>query len=65
MSLITTSKLIFHLSFSVHSYVREGQVICRLVSLTDPITDLIAKYDRRVMLADDDLEIESVVSSTE
>ncbi|KAG6379385.1 hypothetical protein JVT61DRAFT_11850 [Boletus reticuloceps] len=47
----------------VHSYIREGRAIRRLVSLTDPVTDLIAEYDRRVMLAEDEGEIEAVPSS--
>ena len=45
--------------------MREGRVVRQLVSLTDPITDLIAEYDRHVMLAEDELEIETVASSAE
>ncbi|KAN0073663.1 hypothetical protein V8E55_012140 [Tylopilus felleus] len=47
----------------VHSYIREGRAIRRLVSLTEPVTDLIAEYDRRAMLAEDEDGIEAVPSS--
>ncbi|KAF8445726.1 hypothetical protein L210DRAFT_3528291 [Boletus edulis BED1] len=46
-----------------HGYLREGRVIRRLVSLVDPVTNLIAEYDRRVNLAGDNEEIEFVTSS--
>ncbi|KAN0081294.1 hypothetical protein V8E55_008918 [Tylopilus felleus] len=48
---------------SVHSYIREGRAIRRLVSLTEPVTDLIAEYDRCAMLAEDEDGIEAVPSS--
>ena len=50
---------------SVHSYVREGRAIHRIVSLADPVTNLIAEYDRRVMLEEDEDNIKLVASSDE
>ncbi|KAG6380421.1 hypothetical protein JVT61DRAFT_8551 [Boletus reticuloceps] len=47
----------------VHSYVREGRAIRRLVSLADPVTDLIAEYDRHIMLVENESEVESLRSS--
>jgi len=41
------------------------QVIRRIVSLVDPVTDLIAEYDRRIMLGGDEHNIELVASSSE
>ena len=44
--------------------MREGRAIRRLVSLSDPIADLIAEYDRRVVQAEDEGELD-LVESTE
>ncbi|KAF8437720.1 hypothetical protein L210DRAFT_3546765 [Boletus edulis BED1] len=49
----------------IHSWVREGRVIRRLVSIADLVTDLIAEYDRRLMLVDDSEDIELVESTDE
>ncbi|KAG6374818.1 hypothetical protein JVT61DRAFT_4202 [Boletus reticuloceps] len=40
-----------------HSYVREGQAIHRLVCLSDPVTNLIVEYDRRIMLVESEDEV--------
>ncbi|KAF8447192.1 hypothetical protein L210DRAFT_3525191 [Boletus edulis BED1] len=40
-----------------HSYVREGRAIRRLVCLSDPVTNLIAEYDRRIMLVESEDEV--------
>ena len=50
---------------SIHSYVREGRIIHRIVSLADPVIDLIAEYDRRIMLGEGEHNIEHVESSNE
>ncbi|KIJ58630.1 hypothetical protein HYDPIDRAFT_102297, partial [Hydnomerulius pinastri MD-312] len=51
---------------STHTYLREGRAIHRLVSLVDPIEDLIAENDRRVMLgAESEEDAESIPSSND
>ena len=50
---------------SIHSYVHEGQIIHRIVSLADPVIDLIAEYDRCIMLGEGEHNIEHVESSNE
>jgi hypothetical protein len=51
--------------YSIHSYVREGWAIRRLVSLAVPVVDLIVEYRRRVLLVDDEDEIETLESASE
>jgi hypothetical protein len=50
---------------SVHSWIQEGRTIRRLVSLVDPVTDLITEYDRRLMIADGNGDLELIESTTE
>ena len=51
---------------SIHSWVREGRAIRRLVSLKDPMVDLVAEYDRRLLLVEDNnQDLEAIESSAE
>lgn len=43
--------------------IQEGRVIRRLVSLTDPVINLIREHDRRILLAAHIDEIEEVNSN--
>ncbi|KAG6372097.1 hypothetical protein JVT61DRAFT_8811 [Boletus reticuloceps] len=49
----------------IHSWTREGRAIRRLVSLVDPVTDLIMEYDRRIELAGGEENLELVESTAE
>lgn len=48
---------------SIQTYIREGRAIRRLVSLSDPVTDLTREYDQRVLLADGPNDIEDMDST--
>ena len=50
---------------SIHSWTKEGRAIRRLVSLVDPVTDLIAEFDRRLLLAEGNENLELVESTDE
>lgn len=51
---------------SIHSWVREGRAIRHLVSLKDPMVDLVAEYDRCLLLAEDNNQVlEAIESSAE
>ncbi|KAG6377842.1 hypothetical protein JVT61DRAFT_14778 [Boletus reticuloceps] len=47
----------------IQTYIREGRAIRRLVSLSDPVVDLIREYDRRVLLANGPNDIENANST--
>ena len=57
------SRLLYNLS--VHSFLREGRAIRRLVSLASPVTDLVAEYDRRLELGADDQQSADDIQATD
>ena len=59
------ARISYLILLSIHSYIHDGQAIRRLVNLVDPISDLIAEYDRRVILVEDVDEIEHVAATDE
>ena len=56
---------LINIANSVHSWTRDGRAIRRLVSLIDPVTDLIAEYDRRLMAAGGDEGLDLIESTAE
>ena len=50
---------------SVHSWTQEGHAIRHLVSLVDPVMDLVAEFDWRLVLAEGNKNLELVESNTE
>lgn len=49
---------------SIHSWTREGCAICHLVSLVDPVTDLVAEFNWCLVLAKGNENLKLVESNT-
>ena len=56
---------LINIANSIHSWTQDGHAICCLVSLIDPVTDLIVEYDWCLMAAGGDKGLDLIESTAE